>query len=189
MFVPESSDLFVEKEGQKYYFCSQACMDKFLSPEAESGKIKRKLAVAWVFTIPIMIVQYVFPGILFHNLIELLLSIPVMAYSGSLFYKGAYHSIKMHTGNMDLLVSMGTLTAFFFSAYLTFFTFYGSSVYFDAAAFIITLILTGNYIETVTKERANSSARKLETLLPDVAHKLAGDGSETEINREYHRQK
>ena len=181
MFVPESSDLFVEKDGQKYYFCSQACMDKFLSPEAESGKIKRKLVVAWVFTIPIMIVQYGFPGILFHNLIELLLSIPVMAYSGSLFYKGAYHSIKMHTGNMDLLVSMGTLTAFFFSAYLTFFTFYGSSVYFDAAAFIITLILTGNYIETVTKERANSSARKLETLLPDVAHKLAGDGSETEI--------
>ncbi|MGC8506530.1 MAG: heavy metal translocating P-type ATPase [Thermoplasmata archaeon] len=181
MFVPETSDLFVERDGQKYYFCSQACMDKFLSPEAESGKIKRKMVVAWVFTIPIMIVQYGFAGIPFHDLIELLLSIPVMAYSGSLFYKGAYHSIRMHTGNMDLLVSMGTLTAFFFSAYLTFFNFYGSSVYFDAAVFIITLILTGNYIETVTKERANSSARKLETLLPDVAHKLAADGSEVEV--------
>jgi Cu+-exporting ATPase len=181
MFVPETSNLFVEKDGRKYYFCSQGCMDKFLSPEAESGKIKRKLAVAWAFTIPIMIVQYGFSWLPDHDLIELILSLPVMIYSGTLFYKGAYHSIKMRTGNMDLLVSMGTLTAFFFSAYLTFFGFYGTSVYFDAAAFIITLILTGNYIETLTKERANSSARKLETILPDTAHRVSSDGSEVDV--------
>ena len=50
-----------------------------------------------------------------------MLTLPVQFYSGYGFYEGAYHAIKSRSGNMDLLISMGTLTAFIFSTYVTFF--------------------------------------------------------------------
>ena len=52
MFVPEGSDLFLEVEGQKYYFCSKTCQHRYSSPEAEAKKLKRRLIVGWSLSIP-----------------------------------------------------------------------------------------------------------------------------------------
>lgn len=179
MFVPESSDLHIDRDGQRFYFCSQGCMDKFVSPSVEQSRLKRKLIVAWSLAVIVILIQYLFTSMPYRDYVEMILSIPVLFYSGSGFFQGAYHTLKARTGNMDLLVALGTSTAFFFSAFITIFpaVFRGAGIYFDAAVFIITLILTGGYIENLTKARANSAAARLKQIIPETVHLISGDGS------------
>ncbi len=175
MYVSNSSDLYIDKEGTRYYFCSQNCFDKFNEPEKEEKSLKLKLIIAWSFSVPILLINYL-PAFSLKNYISFILVLPVQFYSGLNFYKGAYQAIKNRSGNMDLLITLGTLTAFIFSAVITFDSsiFPVNYTYFDASAFIITLILTGNYIENLTKKRANSAANKLLELLPDTVHIYTG---------------
>ena len=179
MFVPESSDLHIDRDGQRFYFCSQGCMDKFVSPSIEQSKLKRKLIVAWSLAVVVIVIQYLFVSMPYRDYVQMFLSIPVLFYSGSGFFQGAYHTLKARTGNMDLLVALGTSTAFFFSAFITIFpaVFRGAGIYFDAAVFIITLILTGGYIENLTKARANSAAARLKQIIPETVHLISGDGT------------
>lgn len=188
MFVPEGSELFSIIDGQKYYFCSKSCKQKYSSPEKESQKLKKKLAVGWSLSIPIIVITYAVPGAwlsgeFYRNLLLLVLVLPVQFYSGFSFYEGAYHAIKGRSGNMDLLISLGTLTAFVFSVYVTFVPgqIPGSDVFYDASAFIITLILTGNLIENLTKVRANRAAGKLIDLIPGTAHFISPEGEAKDI--------
>ena len=183
MFVPEDSDLFLEVDGQRYYFCSKTCLLKYSSPEKESRKLKNRLIVAWSLAIPIIIITYVLSyTVVFRDYLLLGLALPVQFYSGYGFYEGAYHSLKSKSANMDLLVSLGTLTAFAFSVFVTFFpkVIPSSSVYFDASSFIITLILTGNFIENLTKIKANKAASKLIEIIPTTSHIIQENGEVTD---------
>ena len=177
MFVSEDSELYTDIDGKRYYFCSKSCMDRFKSPEIESRKLKRKLTVGWVFSIIIMTMMYFTSNFLYKDYILLLFAIPVQFYSGLNFYSGAAQSIKNKSSNMDLLIAIGTLTAFFFSLFVTIFpdAIHGASVYYDASSFIITLILTGTFIENLSKRRANGSAVKLLELMPDRVHVIIND--------------
>lgn len=184
MFVPEDTDLVSEIDGKKYYFCSKGCMLKFSSPELEGKRLRRRLIVSWTLSIPILLITYIFGSLLdYKDFLLLILAIPVQFYSGAGFYEGAWHSLKSRSANMDLLVSLGTLTAFFFSVFVTFFpkAIPSASVYFDASSFIITLILTGNYIENITKRKANRSAERLLENLPSIAHLLDKDGQIVDV--------
>ena len=173
MYVSEDSKIYSDRDGTRYYFCSQGCKDKFDKPDSESKSLKIKLIVAWPFSIAIMAINYLFSFPL-KNYVLLLLVLPVQFYVGLDFYKGAYAAIKNKMGNMDLLISLGTLTAFFFSLIITLVPglFPVKYTYFDASAFIITLLMTGGYIEDLTKKRANSSANALLSLIPDKVHIL-----------------
>lgn len=172
MYVPESSNLKLEKNGRDYYFCSSDCLNKFKSPEEQLRSLRTKLAVGWLFAVPVLILTY--SEIAYKPYILLVLALPVQFYSGLGFYRGAYESIKNRMGNMDILISLGTLTAFFFSLFVTFYptVITNSSPYYDASAFIITLILTGNYIENLTKKSAGNAAEKLMQSLPKTTHKI-----------------
>lgn len=179
MFVPENTELYTEIDGKKYYFCSKGCMLKFSSPEKEAKTLRRKLILSWFLSVPILLITYVFGSFLtYKDYILLALAIPVQFYAGYGFYEGAWHSLKSKSANMDLLVSLGTLTAFFFSLFLTIFpnSIPSAGVYFDASAFIITLILTGNYIENITKRSANKAAEKLLENLPSISHLVDDTG-------------
>ncbi len=178
MFVPDTSKLKLEKDGREYYFCSSDCLNKFKSPEEQLRSLRLRLAVAWVFSIPVLVLTYTSIGS--KSFILLALTLPVQFYSGLGFYKGAYESIRNRMGNMDILISLGTLTAFFFSLFVTFFpgAISNSLPYFDASAFIITLILTGSYIENLTKKSAGDAAGKLMQLIPRTAHRLSGGSVE-----------
>ncbi len=184
MFVPEGSDLFLEVEGQKYYFCSKTCQHKYSSPETETKKLKRRLIVGWSLSIPVIIITYSFSHSIFYlNYLLLLLTLPVQFYSGYGFYEGSYHALKSRAANMDLLVSLGTLTAFVFSSYVTIARpglIPPSEVYFDASSFIVTLILTGNFIENLTKVKANRAASKLIGMIPNVVHYISSLGDITD---------
>ena len=177
MYVPETSDLFLDIDGERYYFCSSGCLEKYRSPEAEEKKLRYRLILGWLISVPVLLITYLV-HFEFRNYILLVLALPVQFYSGLGFYNGAYHSLKSRSGNMDLLISVGTLTAFFFSAFITFFPGHipSSSVYYDASVFIITMILTGNYIENLTKIRANKAASKLISMIPDTTHLITPEG-------------
>ncbi|PYB67885.1 cadmium-translocating P-type ATPase [Thermoplasma sp. Kam2015] len=177
MYVPETSDLYVDRDGTRYYFCSKTCMDKFLEPEKQGKDLAKKLWIAWVFSVAVMVLTYL-SGIKFRDFILLLLSIPVIFYSGTQFYQGAWGAIKTKSGNMDLLVSLGVITAFAFSLFITFFPHVipHSMVYYDSSDFIVSLILTGSYIENVTKAKASEAGNKLIDLIPDTIHVVYSEG-------------
>jgi Cu2+-exporting ATPase/Cu+-exporting ATPase len=184
MFVPEDTDLKSVVDGQTYYFCSKTCQQKYSSPETEDRRLKRRLIVGWSLSIPVIVITYGFSHSIFYlNYVLLILTLPVQFYSGYGFYEGSYHALKSRSANMDLLVSLGTLTAFVFSAYVTIArpsSIPPSEVYFDASSFIVTLILTGNFIENLTKVKANRAASKLIGTIPNNVHYISSLGDITD---------
>ncbi|MGH9983778.1 MAG: copper-translocating P-type ATPase, partial [Nitrososphaeraceae archaeon] len=97
-----------------------------------------------------------------------------------------WDSIKAKASNMDALIAIGTSAAYFYSAIVTIFpgSFPYEGVYFETAAIIITLILTGRLLESRTKEKASHAVRKLLDLQPRMARvirKEAGINNEVEI--------
>ncbi len=120
----------------------------------------------------------------------LVLTLPVMFWSGSMFFRGAWAALKHKTSDMNTLVAVGTLSAFIYSFVVTVTpkTFeglagvgkMGPAVYYDSAAMIITLILLGRLLEARAKGRASGAIAKLLGLRAKVAH-VVRDGREEDI--------
>lgn len=89
---------------------------------------------------------------------------------GARFYKPALSALKQLSGNMDLLVVMGTLAAWGLSTYKVL-TGHGveSPLYFEASAMVITLVLLGKWLETRAKGSTLEAVRSLMALKPDRA--------------------
>jgi P-type Cu+ transporter len=108
---------------------------------------------------------------------ELVLAAPVQFWFGRRFYGAAWRAVKAGSGNMDLLVVMGTSAAFFFSLYqMT----VNGPLYFEAAAVVITLVLLGKWLESRAKRSTTDAIRSLMQLRPDTARVLR-DGQESEV--------
>jgi cation-transporting ATPase V len=87
-----------------------------------------------------------------------LLTIPVQFVAGWPFISGAVRRARTLTANMDTLIAMGTLAAFFYSSYELF---AGGDLYFDVSAVIIFAIILGRYFEARAKGRASGAIKKL----------------------------
>ncbi len=85
--------------------------------------------------------------------VEWLLATPVQFWIGARFYKGAWRVIRARTGNMDVLVTLGTSAAYFFSLYL-WLSGADGHLYFESAAVVITLVLLGKWLESRAKRQA-----------------------------------
>jgi Cu+-exporting ATPase len=81
---------------------------------------------------------------------------------------------------MDMLVALGSTTAFAYSAWALL-SGRGGHLYFMEAAAIIALISVGHWMESRVSARASSALRGLLNLAPALARRLAGDGLETEV--------
>src|SRR5919199_1874466 len=184
MFVEEKPEsIRYTKDGREYYFCSKQCLDEFTQPEKELRKLKIHVAISIALTIPIVIFSLphmlpaqfsaLFPMSTMHysNYIMLALATPLQFWIGWRFYRGLWDGIKAKASNMDTLIAIGTTAAYLYSATVTlipgYFPF--TSVYFETAAIIITLILIGRLLETRTKEKASDAVRKLLDLQPKMA--------------------
>ena len=86
---------------------------------------------------------------------------------GSFFYKSAYRSLRSKTTNMDVLISIGSGTAYIYSV-LTTFIIQGGEFY-DASVLIFTFILLGKYIEMIAKGKTSSALTKLMELKASTA--------------------
>ncbi|MBN2739166.1 MAG: copper-translocating P-type ATPase [Spirochaetales bacterium] len=123
-------------------------------------------------------------GILHNPVFQLILATPVQFIIGFRFYKHAFKALKAASPNMDVLVVLGTSAAYGFSLYSGFFapTMAGTmhSLYFEASAVLITLILLGKLLEAVAKGKTSEAIKKLMGLKPKTALVIR-EGVEKEI--------
>ena len=121
-------------------------------------------------------------------LIGFLLTLPVYLYSGQQFHTGAWKAIGNGRANMDVLVHLGTTTAFFWSTLVMFEPVLPflpeifantDHVYFDGAALIIAFVLLGNYLEGRAKLQATDSVFSLMDLQPKTANVVNDDETTT----------
>jgi Cu+-exporting ATPase len=100
--------------------------------------------------------------------------------AGGRFYRGAWSQIKVGNSNMDALVSLGSTTAFGYSAWALL-NGQGGHLYFMEAAAIITLISLGHWVESRVSTRASSALRQLLNLAPARARRRYAEGKEVEV--------
>jgi Cu2+-exporting ATPase len=120
---------------------------------------------------------------LFH-VISLVLTTPVLFYSGWPIIQGALRGIRNRTFTMDVLIAAGAIAAYGYSLRQML---QGGEVYFDTSAMIITLILLGRYIETGAKRRASETIGRLMQLAPREARVLIMDPRHTTAPDAMHR--
>jgi Cu+-exporting ATPase len=121
--------------------------------------------------------------------LQLLLATPVQFWLGARFYRAGWHAAKARTGNMDLLVALGTSAAFGLSLWLWWRAATGEHaghgamphLYFEASAVVITLVLLGKWLEARAKRQATSAIRALQQLRPEVAHLVGARGKERDV--------
>lgn len=149
---------------------------------------KRLLITGLVFSIPLFFISMAadlgfFPMEITHSMwlkmIMLVLATPVQFYVGWQYYTGAYKSLRNGSANMDVLVALGSSTAYFYSLPVAFGLINGH-VYFETAAVIITLIRLGKFLEARAKGRTSEAIKKLMSLRPKTA-RVIRDGNEIEI--------
>ncbi|MFZ3159751.1 MAG: heavy metal translocating P-type ATPase, partial [Rhodoferax sp.] len=110
--------------------------------------------------------------------LQFVLATPVQFILGGRFYKAGWHSLKALSGNMDLLVAMGTSAGWALSVWLWLNADPGAMphLYFEASAVVITLVLLGKWLEARAKRQTTSAIRALHALRPETAHLLGLDG-------------
>lgn len=137
-------------------------------------RLKRRSLVGILFTTPILFLVYSgisFPSISlqFSRVIMLLLATPVQFYSGFTFYKSGLKGLSNRVLNMDVLVLLGTSTAYFYSLSGTILPSLAPHIFYEASTSVITFVVLGRYFEEKTKMRTNEAVRKLMELKPKTA--------------------
>lgn len=174
MYVEENENAIKSiRNGRLYYFCSESCKEQFEKPEKEFKKLKTLLVISWSLTIPVLILTYI-PIYSLSKYIVFILATINQFYPGFRFYRGTRDAIKNRSGNMDTLIAIGTSVAWAYSTTVTFFPnfFNVKGIYFDTSSIIISLVLTGTFMESLMKERASDALQKLISLQPKMAHKI-----------------
>jgi Cu+-exporting ATPase len=108
-----------------------------------------------------------------------LLATPVQFYTGWDYYVGGFKSLRNRSANMDVLVAMGSSVAYFYSLGVLLWPAWGTHVYFETSAVIITLIKLGKMLEARTKGRTGGAIRKLLNLRPKTATLLVNGAEQT----------
>ena len=110
--------------------------------------------------------------------LQWLLATPVQFYLGARFYQAGWHAARALTGNMDLLVALGTSAGYGLSLWLWWSAPAGHTphLYFEASAVVISLVLLGKWLEARAKRQTTAAIRALHALRPDSAHLLTRDG-------------
>lgn len=150
------------------------------------GQLKRKTVVAWIFALPVAVLGMFLMNVPGVNWWMLLLSLPVILYSGRSFYMNAWKQATQRTSNMDTLVALSTSIAFLFSLFNTFYPEFWYSrglephVYYEAATVIIAFVLVGKLMEEKAKGKTSTAIRKLMGLQPRTA-RVVKDGREEDI--------
>jgi Cu+-exporting ATPase len=152
--------------------------------EGAADRSWRPVALAAVLTAPLVLpmvgglwkADLALPG-----WIQLLLATPVQFWLGARFYKAGWKALLARTGNMDLLVALGTTAAYGLSLYLLLaHRGHEPHLYFEASAAVITLVLLGKWLEGRAKRQTTAAIRALQALRPDTA-RVRRNGAEHQI--------
>jgi Cu+-exporting ATPase len=151
---------------------------------------KRKFFIGLVLSLPLLYFMLLdfftwLPGagtlMPYVGLVSLLLATPEQFYLGAGFYKGTWSGLRMRSFNMDSLIAIGTSAAYFYS--LSFYIKYvvenqslfgvmGQKIpelYFETAAFLITFVILGKWLESRATTKTNEAIKKLMNLQAKTA--------------------
>ncbi|GIO66629.1 heavy metal translocating P-type ATPase [Paenibacillus cookii] len=125
------------------------------------------------------------PSLFLNPWFQLALATPVQFLIGGQFYAGAYKSLRSGSANMDVLVALGTSSAYFYSLFLTIRSLgsdmhHPAELYYETSSVLITLILVGKWFEALAKGRSSEAIKSLMGLQAKSALVLR-DGRETSI--------
>jgi P-type Cu+ transporter len=175
----------VERAGYRAQPVGDAGTASAAAAEPRARARRELIPVLWAaaFSLPLvgpmllwpLGVQWMPPG-----WVQWLLATPVQFWLGARFYRAGWAALRAGTGNMDLLVALGTSSAYGLSLWLLW-AHRGHEMahhlYFEASAVIITLVLLGKWLEARAKQQTTAAIRALERLRPATARVLR-DGVE-----------
>ena len=186
----------VEKVG--YQLVSE---EEAIKPEEkkrdEASKLLTRFIISLIFAIPLLIVSMghmvgmplphvIDPMMNPFNfaMIQFILTLPVVV-AGYKFYQVGIKNLIQLSPNMDSLIAIGTLTAFFYSVFGIYKITQGDAsyamhLYFESAAVILTLITLGKYLEAVSKGKTSQAIKALMGLAPKTAI-IERNGRELEV--------
>ncbi len=158
-------------------------------------KMRKELYISIAFSIPLLWAMFghlqwfdfiYIPELFKDGIFQLVISGVVQFYVGKRFYLGAYYSIRKKVLGMDILVVLGTTSAYLYSMYLLSVHLFVETqmhpiYYFEISALIITMVLIGNYIEHIAKERTTDALVELINLGAKEARVLK-DGIEIMVD-------
>ena len=167
--------------------------------EEERQREWRDLMIGIIFTVPLFVlamsrdilhalmIRDVLPWLFGWKQFDWLLfalATPVQLFVGWSYHRGAFKSLRARAPNMDVLISLGTNAAYWFSVLILVAGLFGvkidSHVYFESAAVIITLIKLGKYLEAHAKGQTSEAIKNLMKLQAKTA-RVERDGQEIEI--------
>jgi len=143
------------------------------------------VAASIVLTVPLlapMLLQLAGSAWMLPGWLQLALATPVQFWLGARFYVAGWKALRAGSGNMDLLVALGTSAAYGLSAYLLVrHTGHGMPhLYFEASAAVITLVLLGKWLEARAKRQTTDAIRALNALRPTTA-RVRRDGVDVDV--------
>ncbi|MDE2607238.1 MAG: copper-translocating P-type ATPase [Burkholderiales bacterium] len=112
--------------------------------------------------------------------LQFLLATPVQFILGARFYKAGWHALKAGSGNMDLLVAIGTSAGWGLSMWLWLAQGH-MHLYFEASAVVVTLVMLGKWLEARAKRQTTTAIRALQALRPEIAHVVLRAGGEADL--------
>jgi Cu+-exporting ATPase len=172
----------VESCGYHASVIDHAHMDHgdHMNHDLPEEQLRPRLIGSAVLAVPVvalsMVMAWQFPG---WQWVVLALVTPIVFWGGYPFHKAALNSARHGTSTMDTLVSIGTLAAYLWSAFVVI-TRSDGHVYFEVAAAVTVFLLAGRYSEAKAKRSAGSALRALLSLGAKEAN-VVRDGEEVRI--------
>lgn len=112
----------------------------------------------------------------YFHWVEFVIATITLAYSGKPFLSGAWTSLKSGSVGMDVSISLGILTTYLYSFWVTIDPQHSGNVYYDTMIDFMFLLLIGRYLEAISKNKAIDSTRRLMDLQPKVARMKIDSG-------------
>lgn len=186
----------VEKAGYKAaLFDGKDTQTDVKKQQEEIQNQLKKFIASFILSLPMIYFMMLdffnfFPGaklfLPYIGIISFILTTPVQFVIGSGFYKGMWSALRMRTFNMDSLIAIGTSVAYFYSVvnFVYYFAVNNSLIglagakipdlYFETAAFLITFVILGKFLEAKAKSRTSEAIKKLMGLQPKTARLASG---------------
>jgi Cu+-exporting ATPase len=164
--TPEQLIGAVEKAGY-----TASADDAVPVPKAAGLPEAWQIAVSAALTLPLlapMLAELAGAHLMLPGSLQFVLATPVQFWIGARFYRAAWKALRAGSGNMDLLVALGTSAAYG----LSLFQWLGEGaphLYFEAAAVVITLVRLGKWLEARAKRQTTEAIRALQALRPATA--------------------
>jgi Cu+-exporting ATPase len=177
---PNGIDAIISKLNSLGY--PAALQQKSAQTSALVRGLEAKFAISLILTLPLMAHMFSSAHIWHNPWLQLALSIPVVTIGIFHFGLSALGSLKRRTLNMDVLIFIGSVSAFIYSLIGTLFSLGENFLFYETAAAIVTFVLLGNLLEKTALAKTTKAIEDLHSLRPQLARRVNSDKHTQEIS-------